>query len=63
MKKSDNRSFVIGLIIGILVTLLLVAMVIVGVLLSMGSKKESKMTIESKRVEELLAENLREENK
>lgn len=57
MKKSDNRSFVIGLIIGILVTLLLVAMVIVGVLLSMGSKKESKMTIESKRVEELLAEN------
>ena len=56
-KKSDNRSFVIGLIIGILVTLLLVAMVIVGVLLSMGSKKESKMTIESKRVEELLAEN------
>ncbi len=56
-KKSDNRSFVLGLIIGILVTLLLTALVILGTLLFGNFKEQPKKTVESKRIEELLEDN------
>ena len=56
-KKSDNGSFVLGIIIGILVTLLLTALVILGILLSGKFDGLSQGSNENKELEELLEEN------
>ncbi|MBP3351128.1 MAG: PDZ domain-containing protein [Lachnospiraceae bacterium] len=56
-KKTDNSSFILGLIIGILVTVLLVALVILGVILFGKSNGLSQGSAEKKKLEKLLEDN------
>lgn len=56
-KKTNNTSFVMGLIIGFLVTLLLMALVILGVILFGNFNGLFLGTSENKELEELLEDN------